>query len=88
MTEDPKIMYKNFTNEFSSVYFTRNLNSPAPHQGFCNNLKSIVFTLLNLFLRGYQLLTMKLGPDDFDPTLLSSCQAVAYLIYLIFKKSL
>ena len=29
-----------------------------------------------------------MGPDGFHPKLLSSCQAVAYPIYLIYKKSL
>ena len=33
-----------FANVLSYVYFTRNLNSPAPHQAFCGNFRSIVIT--------------------------------------------
>ena len=39
LTVDPKIMSETFANEFSSVYFTGNLNSLAPHQAFCCNLE-------------------------------------------------
>ena len=40
---------------------------------------------MNLFVRGYQ---ASMVPDGFHPILLSSCEAVAYPIYLIYKKSL
>ena len=71
------------------VYFTGNLSSPAPHQAFCGNLGSIVITYESVCRR---LLTLDIeaitqGSDGFRPKLLSLCQAVAYSIYLIFKKS-
>ena len=37
-------MCETFANEISSVYFTGNLNYPAPHQVFAGNLGKIVIT--------------------------------------------
>ena len=89
LTEYPKIMSETFTNEFSSVYFTGNLNSPAVHQALCGKLGSIVI-INESVCWSLSILDVEasMGPDGFHPKLLSSCQAFAYPIYLIFKKFL
>ena len=65
------------------------MNSPAPRQAFCGNLRSIVITYEYVCERLSTFdIEASMGPDDFHPKLLSSCQRVAYPIHLIFKKSL
>ena len=85
-------MSETFANKFCSVYFTRNLNSPAPHQAFCDDLESIVMHVITYEYVCNRLLTLdveaSMGPDGFHPKLLSSCQAVGYPFYLFFFKSL
>ena len=44
LTVSPKIVSETFANEFSYVYFTENLFSPAFHKAFCCNLGSIVIS--------------------------------------------
>ena len=86
MAEDPKIISETFVNEFSSVYFTGNWSFPAPHQASCGNLGSIVITNESVCKRLSTLdVEASMGSDGFHPKLLSSCQAVAYHIYLIAK---
>ena len=82
-------MSETFANEFSSVYFTSNLNSPVPQRVFCGDLGSIVITFesVSKMLSTFDV-EASMGPDGFHPKLLTSCQAVAYPIYLIFRKSL
>ena len=83
-------MSDTFANEFFSVYFTGNLSSPSPHQASCcGNLGSIVITYESVCRRLSTLnVEASMGLDGFHPKLLSSCQAVAYPIYLIYKNSL
>ena len=49
-----------------------------------------LWSLMNLFVKGISTLEVEgsMRPDGFHPKLLSSCQAVAYPIYLILKNSL
>ena len=80
-------MSETFTDDFSSVYFTGNVNSPAVHQVFCGNWRSVVTTYESVFKRLSTLdVASSMGPDGFHPKLLSSCQANAYPIYQIKKK--
>ena len=73
-------------NEFSSVYFTGNLNSASPHQAFCGNLESIVINYESV-CKGLSTLDVEatIEHDGFPPLLQSSCQAAAFPFYLIFK---
>ena len=88
MTEDLKIVSETFANELSYFYFTANLSSPSPHQAFCGNLGSVVITYESVCKRLLSLdVEASMGPDGFHPKLLTSYQAVAYLIYLFKKKS-
>ena len=65
-------MSESLANEFSFVYFTGNLNSPAPHQVFCDNLVSIVITYESVCKRLSTFdVEASMGPDGFHPKLLN-----------------
>ena len=79
-------MSDTFAKKFSSVYFVGNFNSPAP-QAFCGNLRSIVITYESVCKR-LSIHDVEARLDGFHSKLLSSCQEVAYIIYLILKNFL
>ena len=60
-----------FANEFYSVYFIGNLNSPAPHQAFRCNLGSIMITFESVCKKLSTLdVEASMGHDGFHPKLL------------------
>ena len=88
LTEDPKIMSETMAKKFSSVYFARNFNYPAPHQAFCGNLWSTMITYESACKTLSTLdIEASIGPHGFHPKLLSSCKPLQYPICLIFRKS-
>ena len=61
-------MSETFANEFSSVYFTGPLGSPALHQEFCGNLESTVITYKSVCKR----LSTIAVEDDMKPNVFHS----------------
>ena len=74
---------------FSSVYLTRRLDSPFPHQSFSGYLTSVNITY-ELVVKHISSLDAQssMGPDGLHPQLLKSCPSLTYPLLVIFQESL
>ena len=74
---------------FSSVYLTRRLDSPFPHQSFSGYLTSVNITY-ELVVKHISSLDAQssMGPDGLHPQLLKSCPSLTYPLLVIFRESL